>query len=188
MTPPAELVEGTDTRVCGCCGREFPARRVAELGHTPDVYICAGCAYWAARRAGRFSALRQIRLRALLARFAGRAREPHLAKTAVPILPSGDLDRTEAFYLRTGLADARRYDDNYLLVSLDGVELHFARQDVVTPGVCFLHVVDATKVWKRLRHQGIDGVGDIADQDYGLREFVLTDPDGNRIRFGSPRP
>ena len=29
---------------------------------------------------------------------------------------------------------------------------------------------------------------DIADQDYGLREFVLTDPDGNRVRIGSPRP
>jgi hypothetical protein len=29
-------------------------------------------------------------------------------------------------------------------------------------------------------------VGEVAEQDYGLREFVLTDPDGNRVRFGSP--
>jgi len=35
---------------------------------------------------------------------------------------------------------------------------------------------------------GMDGVRDIADQDYGLREFVPSNPDGNRIRFGSPRP
>jgi uncharacterized glyoxalase superfamily protein PhnB len=73
-------------------------------------------------------------------------------------------------------------------VSFDGVEVHFSRQDVVTPGTCFLHAVDAMKLWKQLRHQGVDGVGEIADQDYGYREFVLTDPDGNRIRFGSPLP
>jgi hypothetical protein len=57
MTHATDLVEGTDTRVCGCCGRQFPARRVTELGLTPGVYICAGCAFWAARRAGRFSAV-----------------------------------------------------------------------------------------------------------------------------------
>jgi len=44
------------------------------------------------------------------------------------------------------------------------------------------------KLWKLLRDQGVEGVGDIADQHYGLREFVLTDPDGNRIRIGSLRP
>jgi uncharacterized glyoxalase superfamily protein PhnB len=43
-------------------------------------------------------------------------------------------------------------------------------------------------MWKQLRDLGMDGVGEVADQDYGLREFVLTDPDGNRVRIGSPRP
>ena len=103
-------------------------------------------------------------------------------------LPEGsDLDRTEAFYARAGFADAGRYDD-YLLPHNDGVELHSDRHDTVTPSMCFLHVTDAMKLWKQLRDQGVEGVGDIADQDYGLREFVLTDPDGNRVRIGSPRP
>jgi len=35
---------------------------------------------------------------------------------------------------------------------------------------------------------GVDGVGEIADQDYGLREFILADPDGNQVRIGSPAP
>ncbi|GLL03771.1 hypothetical protein [Dactylosporangium matsuzakiense] len=26
----------------------------------------------------------------------------------------------------------------------------------------------------------------VADQDYGLRKFTVIDPDGNRVRFGSP--
>lgn len=187
MTRPADVIEGTGTRNCGCCGRQFPAQRVAELGVTPGVYICAGCAFWAARRAGLLSALRQIRIRALVFRFVGRAQAPHTAKAAIPILPSSDLQRTEAFYARAGFADAVRHDD-YLVLHNDGVEMHFARHDTVTPSTCFLHVTDAMKMWKQLRDQGVEGVGDIADQDYGLREFVLTDPDGNRVRIGSPRP
>ena len=187
MTRPTDTVPDTGLRRCGCCGRQRPADEVAELGVTPGVYICAGCALWAARRAGLLSALREVRIRALLPSFIARARAPHTAKAAIPILPSSDLDRTAVFYARAGFSDAERHD-GYLLLHNDGVELHFAWQDTVTPGTCFVHVTDAGKMWKQLRDLGVDGVGEIADQDYGLREFVLTDPDGNRVRIGSPCP
>ena len=95
--------------------------------------------------------------------------------------------RTAGFYAPAGFLEAGRRDE-YLLLHNDGVELHFAHHDTVTPGTCFMHVTDATKLWKQLRQLGIEGVGQIADQDYGLREFTLTDPDGNQVRFGSPRP
>ena len=187
MTHPADVVEDPNTRSCGCCGRQFPTQQVAELGVTPGVYICAGCAFWAARRAGVLSALRQIRIPSLLPRLASRGQAPHTAKAAVPILPSSDLDRTAAFYARAGFDDAERHDD-YLLLHNDDVEIHFAHHDTVTPSTCFVLVTDAMKMWKQLRDQGMNGVGDIADQDHGLREFVLTDPDGNHVRIGSPRP
>ena len=44
-----EVSSSTGTPRCGCCGRS--GRRMHELGDTPDVYICLGCALWAARRA-----------------------------------------------------------------------------------------------------------------------------------------
>lgn len=191
MTPPADPATDTDpaagtgARRCGCCGRQRPADEVAELGVTPGVYICAGCALWAARRAGLLTVLREIRIPNLLPGFLSRARAAHTAKAAIPILPSSDLDRTADFYARAGFADAERHD-GYLLLHNDGVELHFAHHDTVTPGTCFVHVTDATTMWKHLREVSVDGVGEITDQDYGLREFVLTDPDGNRIRIGSP--
>lgn len=50
-----------ELRRCGCCDRDRPAGKVAELGTTPGVYICAGCALWAARRAGLLSALADLR-------------------------------------------------------------------------------------------------------------------------------
>jgi catechol 2,3-dioxygenase-like lactoylglutathione lyase family enzyme len=185
MTHPAETLEGTNLRRCGCCGRQFPAARVTELGVTPGVFICAGCAFWAARRAGLLSALRGIRLRSLLPRFTGRG--PHAASSAIPILPCRDLDRTATFYASAGFVETERYD-GYLLLNNDAVELHFSQEETVHPGTCFVHVTDATKMWKQLHHLGVTGVGKLTDQDYGLREFVLTDPDGNQIRIGSPRP
>jgi hypothetical protein len=185
MTLPAETIQNDDLRHCGCCGRHFPAGQVAELGTTPGVYICAGCALWAARRAGLLSALRQIRVRSLLPRFGRHA--PHVARSAIPILPSSDLDRTATFYAPAGFVEVERHE-GYLLLHNGGVELHFAHHDTVTPGTCFVHVTDAAKLWKQLRHLGVEGVGDIADQNYGLREFTLTDPDGNQVRIGSPRP
>ena len=50
----------------------------------------------------------------------------------------------------------------------------------------FIHVQNAAAVWKRLRSEDVTGLEPLQDQDYGLREFVITDPDGNRIRVGSP--
>ncbi len=130
MTRLAEAIQAADLRRCGCCGRHLPATDVAELGVTPGVFICAGCALWAARRAGLLSALRQIRVRSLLPRFTRRA--PHTARAAIPILASSDQDRTAAFYAPVGFVEAERHD-GYLLLHDDGVELHFTYHDTITP-------------------------------------------------------
>jgi catechol 2,3-dioxygenase-like lactoylglutathione lyase family enzyme len=107
-----------------------------------------------------------------------------VGRLAIPILPSTNLDRTADFYAAAGFTEGTRYD-GYLLLHNGPVELHFSKQDSA-PGECYIHVGDALMLWKQLRAQDVDGVGEIADQDYGLREFVLTDPDGNRVRLGSP--
>jgi uncharacterized glyoxalase superfamily protein PhnB len=73
----------------------------------------------------------------------------------------------------------------YLLLH-NGVELHFSHPGLATPVECYVHVDDVQALHDRLDERGVDGLGPIANQDYGLREFVLTDPDGNRVRFGSP--
>lgn len=63
---------------------------------------------------------------------------------------------------------------------------HLARVRWRASGQSFVHVTDAVKLWKHLRNRNTAGVGPIADQEYGLREFVLTAPDGNKVRFGTP--
>ena len=171
---------------CGCCGLEFPVDRVAELGVTQGTYICAACAHWAGKRAGRWWSVIRVRLPRLIRRVRSVGRLPSTAaRTAIPVLASTDLDQTAAFYAAAGFQESGRHD-GYLLLSSGDAELHVETQPGRVPGACFIHVGDAMKLWKMLRERGVASVGPIAVQDYGLREFVLTDPDGNQVRFGSP--
>jgi uncharacterized glyoxalase superfamily protein PhnB len=48
-----------------------------------------------------------------------------------------------------------------------------------------MHCQDADRVAEEWRQAGIDVVGP-RDEDYGKREGLVSDPDGNVIRFGSP--
>ena len=68
------------------------------------------------------------------------------------------------------------------------VELHFTSGNLASaPGQAFLHVSDAGKLWKELKSRNVAGIGPLEDHPSGLREFAVTDPDGNRIRIGSPK-
>jgi uncharacterized glyoxalase superfamily protein PhnB len=112
-----------------------------------------------------------------------------MAMSAIPILGSGDLAETEAFYARLGFEVAGRYD-GYLLMHDGPVELHFAQPEGSSQspgqGSCFLHVRDATAFWKRLRERDVERLSDLRREDYGLLEFQVVDPFGNVVRFGSP--
>jgi uncharacterized glyoxalase superfamily protein PhnB len=72
------------------------------------------------------------------------------------------------------------------------VEIHFSHDPNndagggVNSARVFIHVQNAAAIWKRLRSEHVTGLERLQDQDYGLRQFVITDPDGNRIRIGSP--
>jgi catechol 2,3-dioxygenase-like lactoylglutathione lyase family enzyme len=158
---------------------------------TPGVFVCAGCALWAARRASTVDFLLGLpaaAARMLIRRLSPRSAVlgPEQARTAIPILPCSDLERSAAFWALMGFAETGRYP-GYLLLNSGDVELHFALRDgPFSPGECFMHVGDARQLWERVTGQATEGIGPIGETDYGLREFVATDPDGNRVRFGSP--
>jgi len=79
--------------------------------------------------------------------------------------------------------------DMYLVMRAGPVELHFASGHLApAPGQAFLYVPDAGKLWKELRGSSVAGIGLVEDDPSGLRQFMVTDPDGNRIRVGSPTP
>jgi catechol 2,3-dioxygenase-like lactoylglutathione lyase family enzyme len=112
-----------------------------------------------------------------------------------PILPSRDLAATASFYERLGFAEAGLWPDEYLIVTRDGVGLHFFVSGELDPwssdAGCYLYVEDADALFAEyerldLPRHGIPRLhGRPTDTDYGLREFALVDPDGNLLRIGS---
>jgi uncharacterized glyoxalase superfamily protein PhnB len=92
------------------------------------------------------------------------------------------------FYAQLGFAVGFHHPE-YLIMRLGSAEIHFSREEAApSPVSCYLDADDAGRWWKHLRSCDVQGVGPVQDFDYGMREFVITDPDGNRVRVGSPIP
>jgi len=47
-------------------------------------------------------------------------------------------------------------------------------------------VPDVDAIYARCRENGVTIVHAIADRDYGLRDFIIADPNGFRLRFAAP--
>ena len=47
-------------------------------------------------------------------------------------------------------------------------------------------VDDVDALYRRAREGGVAIANEIADRAYGLRDFIIVDPDGFRLRFASP--
>jgi hypothetical protein len=106
---------------------------------------------------------------------------------AVAILPSHDLDESQAFYERLGFALASQYDGHGYRILRDeaGASVHLTKVDAgwVDPdrnahGVYFYSKdVDALA----------EAFGCTAEpKPWGLREFAVSDPLGTLVRVGWP--
>jgi catechol 2,3-dioxygenase-like lactoylglutathione lyase family enzyme len=104
-----------------------------------------------------------------------------------PIFIVTDAQRSKAHYERLGFTTSE-HDEHYAFAERGRLVIHLAESDPeTTPGAGFLymHVDDADVIAREWRNAGLEVVGP-SDYDYGKREGSYTDPDGNRIRFGSP--
>ena len=94
-----------------------------------------------------------------------------------------------AFYARLGFATREYEGGGYGFATRDDVELHLGQLPDGDPrairGTAYLWVDDADGIGEEWRRAGAD-VRIPQDTDWGQREGVLIDPDGNVIRFGSP--
>ena len=122
-----------------------------------------------------------------------------MAESAVPILPSRNLEETLDFYSRLGFglqgAPIEKY--RYLIIGRGSVELHFWDAPEIDPlttdASCYIRVEDADALhceWKAVGIEPDSATGSRLmppqDTDYGLREFALVDKSGNLLRVGSP--
>lgn len=115
----------------------------------------------------------------------------HLGRIAATI-PVADIQRSLDFYGRLlGMACVFKNGDppGFAILKKDEAELHLT----LAPGhkggdrnVAHLMVNDAEALYRACEASGVRILKGIRDKDYGLRAFVMADPDGNRIDVGQP--
>ncbi|HWG22974.1 VOC family protein [Actinospica sp.] len=110
-----------------------------------------------------------------------------VSESAVPILPSGDLRRAEAFYRYLGFRATGRGAD-YLRVARGDIELHLylapGLDPPANPAGCYLRVADPAGLRAGWRADGVNCLDVAGSRAYGETVFALVDPDGNTLRYG----
>jgi catechol 2,3-dioxygenase-like lactoylglutathione lyase family enzyme len=115
----------------------------------------------------------------------------------LPVAPEffvRDIERSIAFYGRLGFATVRQEPDFAVIALREDVhvllaaEQHTSREwlSAGPRGIGLnirIMVDDVDAVYQRAKDAGAPIIQEIADRDYGLRDFILLDPDGFALRF-----
>lgn len=125
-----------------------------------DIRVCRGCIGWLHEQSGSLD--------------------------VTPILPVLDLVESQRFYEAAGF-EVRVYEGGgYAFVSYEGESVFDLGLEEHAAGAgCYVIVPDVDAWHQRLAVLGYPAT-DPEDQDFGMREFTLTDPSGNRLRLGHP--
>ncbi len=105
-----------------------------------------------------------------------------------PVFTVADVERAADHYVKLGFeihshdhAHAFAHRDRHLTIHLAAADPELGPR----PGTLYIHCHDADEVAGEWRRAGLRVEGP-EDSDHGKREGTHVDPDGNRIRFGSP--
>ncbi len=117
---------------------------------------------------------------------------PSRLKSVMPSLPVADLERAISFY--TGKLGFRLTFENgrlFAIVARDGVELGLApaavHKGIPGKGAVYLKVCGIDDLYREITSLGLAILHPLRTEDYGMREFMIADPDGNTINYGEPR-
>jgi predicted enzyme related to lactoylglutathione lyase len=107
-----------------------------------------------------------------------------------PAFAAKDFDGLVAFYTGVLGFEARYKTDVYAVLYRDDVSLHiYPERDGTVGGnnsaYFFVEGVDA--IYEQVRKRATI-VHPISNQDYGLRDFLLADPEGNKIGIAQRLP
>ncbi len=126
-----------------------------------------------------------------------------MATPSEPLVPTApeffvrDVERSVAFYTeRLGFTVLRKEPD-FAVIALGqshvllAAEAHTSREWLASGprGVGLntrIMVDDVDAVYQRAKAAGVPIVQEIASRSYGLRDFIVADPDGFCLRFASP--
>ncbi|MEO6802446.1 MAG: VOC family protein [Granulicella sp.] len=118
---------------------------------------------------------------------------PTLASHA-PILPVKDIARAIAFYTQLGFS-AEAYEDGeiYAFLTRDTLDIHLRKApDLVEgnnpSGIYFYLESGAAALEAEFRAAGVKILSPLEPRPWKMNEFMVSDPDGNLLRFGESLP
>lgn len=74
-------------------------------------------------------------------------------------------------------------------VTLDGIEIHLDCAGAGAPpgpSVVYCHMVDVAAYYAACKLRGASFALELGQRPWGMVDFRVVDPDGNRLGFGSP--
>jgi uncharacterized glyoxalase superfamily protein PhnB len=110
----------------------------------------------------------------------------------IAMLPVGNLTASIAFYGKLGFSVEQRRDDwGWAMLTFGECRLMLDRSINQHPGaprqsVLYLYLDDVAAYHQQVRENGLDAP-DLDTTFYGMTEFRLDDPDGNRLWIGQDK-
>ena len=107
----------------------------------------------------------------------------------VPMLPVKSMPASVEFYQKLGFSVEKRNDDwGWAMLCLDECRLMVDQsinhhRDAPRQSVLYLYPESIAEYHRQVRDSGLD-IPDLDVTFYGLTEFRLDDPDGNRLWIG----
>lgn len=108
-----------------------------------------------------------------------------------PILPSHNLRRSMDYYRLLGFSCTPYQDgDGYAFLTRDGLEIHLRKApDLIERrnpcGVYFyLNSGTTATLEAEFRAAGVKILSPLEPREWKMNEFMVSDPDGNLLRFG----
>jgi len=107
----------------------------------------------------------------------------------IPMLPVKSMLASIEFYKKLGFSVEQKNDDwNWAMLSFDECRLMVDQSINVHPNaprqsVLYLYPENIVEYHRQVRTNGLD-VPDLNETFYGMTEFRLDDPDGNRLWIG----
>jgi hypothetical protein len=109
---------------------------------------------------------------------------------ANPILPVTSVVETAEYYKESlGFdIDVLWESPPYGVVARDQTIIEFGegRKEFAGTGVCTIFLADVDAIYEEYLAKGLELVGDLADRDYGSRDFRVKDNNGNLLILSSP--